>query len=194
MPLSLDGEWRYVTIHNGIDGTTRLHGRSLVTASNPATHGWSQAWSPASAMATPNSAPYQPTTPLCYLRNMKSPWKSLKALEPNREYLVLASSIPPRSLSSTWRLFRGSSTVRKQLARTEGVIGFSLLARPLQKQYATLSVWDDEAALDAFAHTSPHRNLMSDLSPEMAPSTFIRWTIRGSDGRPSWREALTRLA
>ena len=27
---------------------------------------------------------------------MKSPWKSIKALEPNREYVVLASSIPPR--------------------------------------------------------------------------------------------------
>ena len=124
---------------------------------------------------------------------MKSPWKAMKSLEADREYLVLASSIPPLSRSSTRRLFQGASAVRKQLARTEGVVGFSLLARPWQKQYATLSVWTDETALAAFADESPHRQLVSDLSPEMGPTKFVRWTIAGSDGRPSWSEALRRL-
>ena len=59
---------------------------------------------------------------------MKSPWKSLGRLEPDRSYLVLVSSIPPRKMSSTWRMFRGASAVRKQLAESEGVIGFSMLA------------------------------------------------------------------
>ena len=63
---------------------------------------------------------------------MKSPWKSMKPLEADREYVVLVSSIPPRSRSSTPRLFRGASAVRKQLATTDGVVGFSLLARPLR--------------------------------------------------------------
>jgi hypothetical protein len=125
---------------------------------------------------------------------MRSPWKSLRALEPDREYLVLASSIPPRSRRSTWRLFRGSAAVRKQLGATDGVIGFSMLARPLRKQYATLSVWTDEAALGAFADTEPHRRLMGHLAPEMGATRFVRWTMRGADGRPSWSDALRRLA
>ena len=124
---------------------------------------------------------------------MKSPWKSMKPTEPDREYLVLASSIPPRTRASTRALFKGASAVRKQLATTEGVIGFSLLARPLRKQYATLSVWEDECALAAFADQTPHRELMASLSPEMAPTKFVRWTTRGSDGRPSWSDALRRL-
>ena len=124
---------------------------------------------------------------------MKSPWKAMKKLQHDQEYVVLASSIPATSRSSTLRLFRGASEVRKQLARTEGVVGFSLLARPLRKQYATLSVWVDEAALAAFADASPHREIMAKLSPEMGPTKFVRWTINGSDGRPSWREALQRL-
>ena len=117
----------------------------------------------------------------------------MSPLEPDRDYLVLASSIPPLARSSTRRLFSGASAVRKQLAKTEGVVGFSLLARPLRKQYATLSVWVDEQALAAFADASPHHELVAKLSPEMGPTKFVRWTIKGSDGRPSWQEALQRL-
>ena len=93
---------------------------------------------------------------------MKSPWRWSTPLEPEREYLVLASSIPPNSRRSTWRLFRGASAVRKQLGGTDGVIGFALLARPIRKQYATLSVWTDEEALAKFAGAEPHHQLMDE--------------------------------
>jgi len=79
---------------------------------------------------------------------VKSPWKSIKVLQHDHEYVVLASSIPPLSRSSTRRLFGGAS---------------------------------------------PHQELMVKLSPEMGPTKFVRWTIKGSNGRPSWREALQRL-
>ena len=124
---------------------------------------------------------------------MKSPWKSLKPLDAGHEYVVLASSIPPLRRSSTMRLFRGAGAVRKQLAGTDGLVGFSLLARPLRKQYATLSIWVDDAALAAFAGAHPHKRLMDDLSPEMGPTRFVRWPMTGSDGRPTWAEAFRRL-
>ena len=124
---------------------------------------------------------------------MRSPWKKIRDVEPDAEYLVLASTIPTKSLRSTWRMFRGASAVRRQLSGTEGIIGFSLLARPLRKQYATLSVWTDDAALDAFIHASPHTELMGTLATEMGPTHFERWTISGFQGRPSWSEALRRL-
>ena len=91
-------------------------------------------------------------------------------------------------------LFRGARAVRKQLGATDGVIGFSLLARPLRKQYATLSVWTGEDALARFAGADPHRDLMRKLTPEMGATKFVRWTIRGADGRPSWADALRRLS
>ena len=126
---------------------------------------------------------------------MKSPWKTIAELDRERSYIVLASSIPPKSRRSTYQLFRGASAVRKQLGHTNGVMGFSLLARPLRRQYATLSVWvDNEALLEFAAHASPHRELMAQLSADMAPTTFVRWSIKGSDGRPSWKDAMERLA
>lgn len=124
---------------------------------------------------------------------MKSPWKTIKALDPTLEYVVLASSIPPKSVASTGRLFRGSRAVRKQLMATEGVMGFSMLAEPLRKHYATLSVWRDEAALDGFVGAHPHDELMTSLVAEMDATKFVRWTISGANGHPTWREALDRL-
>jgi hypothetical protein len=127
------------------------------------------------------------------LDRMKSPWKTMGALEPGAQYLVLASSIPPKRISSTWKLFRGSRAVRQQLLGTDGVMGFSMLAEPIRKRYATLSVWRDEASLSDFARAHPHDELVVALRPEMGETRFVRWTISGADGRPSWKEALERL-
>jgi hypothetical protein len=124
---------------------------------------------------------------------MKSRWKQVAPLDPDAEYLVLASSIPPRSVASTWKLFRGSRVVRRQLMTTDGVLGFSLLAEPLRKHYATLSVWRDEAALAAFAQAHPHDQLMRELAPEMDATTFVRWSVSGAAGPPTWADALARL-
>ena len=125
---------------------------------------------------------------------MKSPWKSMQPTEPDRDYLAVATAIPVRGWSSTGHLFRGASAVRKQLASSDGVIGFSLLARPLRKQYATISLWDDESSLAAFTRAHPHGRLRHDLAPELGHAGFVRWTIKGADGPPSWREALRRLS
>jgi heme-degrading monooxygenase HmoA len=114
-------------------------------------------------------------------------------LQPGGEYLVFASAIPPKSIRSTGELFGGSRSVRKQLLGTDGVMGFALLAEPLRRRYATLSVWRDDAALEAFGRSLPHRQLMTDLAEHMAPTTFVKWTMRGTDPRPTWHEALERL-
>lgn len=124
---------------------------------------------------------------------MKSRWRSIDTMESTQQYLALASLIPPRSIRSTGALFRGSRLVTRQMAEADGVIGFALLAEPFRKRYATLSVWRDEEALSSFAHSTPHRALMAQLAPAMAPTRFVRWTIEGADTPPTWSEALDRL-
>lgn len=124
---------------------------------------------------------------------MKSRWKQLQTVLPDRDYVAFVTDIPPRRMASTSRMFSGSRQVGKQLGATDGVVGFSLLARPMAKQYVTLSLWTDEAALAEFARSRPHQQLMTDLAPEMAKTTFVRWQHAGASGRPDWSDALRRL-
>jgi hypothetical protein len=122
------------------------------------------------------------------------PWTSRSQLEPGPEYLVMASHLPLRRVSSTVRFFRAVSAVRKQLAHTDGLVGYTLRARPLARDYWTLSVWKDQAALRQFMGTSPHVEIMTSLKPHMGPTKFIYWSITAADGRPGFTEALERLA
>ena len=124
---------------------------------------------------------------------MKSRWKKVAPIDPDQTYIAFASRIPPKSMKSTWRLFKGSRAVAAQLAQTEGVIGFSLLARPFRKEYATISLWVDDAALAEFARSHAHGRLQDELAVEMAETTFVRWTVEGRNGAPSWSETIARL-
>ena len=115
-------------------------------------------------------------------------------MEPGSDYLVMASHLPLKRISSTVRFFRGVSAVRKQLAAADGLVGFTLRAKPLARDYWTLSVWKDEAALREFMRTPPHVQLMTSLKPHMGPTKFLTWTISMTDGRPNLAGALERLA
>ena len=122
------------------------------------------------------------------------PWTAAGEMEPGREYVVMASHLPLRSLTSTVRFFRAVAAIRKQLRSAEGLVGYTLRAKPLARKYWTLSVWNDRDALAQFMRTPPHVGIMSSLKPLMAPTRFVQWQITAAEGRPSWSDALERLA
>ena len=66
------------------------------------------------------------------------PWTARAEMEPGTGYLVMASHLPLKRITATVRFFRGVSAVRKQLAAADGLIGYTLRARPLARDYWTL--------------------------------------------------------
>jgi hypothetical protein len=122
------------------------------------------------------------------------PWTERAAMEPGNDYLVMASHLPLHRISSTVRFFRAVSAVRKQLATADGLVGYTLRARPLARDYWTLSVWDNQGALREFMRTPPHVQIMTSLKPVMGPTKFVTWTVSAADGRPSMASALEHLA
>ena len=122
------------------------------------------------------------------------PWTARAEMEPGTGYLVMASHLPLKKITATLRFFRAVSAVRKQLATTEGLIGYTLRAKPLARDYWTLSVWIDDIALGQFMRTAPHAQVMTSLKPVMGPTKFVTWTVTAADGRPSMAAALEHLA
>ena len=122
------------------------------------------------------------------------PWTTRAEMEPGSGYLVMASHLPLKRISSIVRFFRGVTAVRRQLAAAHGLVGYTLRAKPLARDYWTLSVWKDEGALREFMRTPPHVQLMTSLKPLMGPTKFVTWSITAADGRPSLAAALEGLA
>ena len=122
------------------------------------------------------------------------PWTARAEMEPGAAYLVMASHLPLNRITATVRFFRAVSAVRKQLATADGLIGYTLRAKPLAREYWTLSVWKDDAALRQFMRTSPHVSVMTSLRPVMGTTKFVTWTASAEDGRPSMAAGLEHLA
>ena len=89
--------------------------------------------------------------------------------------------------------FLYTAQVVKQLASAEGLLGYSVLARPLSKRFWTLSAWKDESTLRAFVQPPPHVRVMAALTPHMNETKFVRWTVKGFQLPLRWDDALRRL-
>ena len=94
------------------------------------------------------------------------------------------------------RLMRHSLRIRRQALRTPGAVGVSLYARPLRGEFYTLSAWQDEESLRAFAHTGAHRAGVKDLNAHggQVKGVLISWWEDATDWRPRWDETLRRVA
>ncbi|MGO9840850.1 MAG: hypothetical protein ACLPZF_06580 [Candidatus Acidiferrales bacterium] len=106
--------------------------------------------------------------------------------------MALLSYLP---LKSYWRVlpfFFYTAQVMKQLAKAEGLVGYSLLARPFSKRFWTLSVWKSEDALRGFVRHPLHARIMTALAPHMDETKFVRWTVQGSQLPLQWNDALRR--
>lgn len=121
------------------------------------------------------------------------PWKSFATPESDREYPALLSRLPLATFRAMPMFFRFVSGIRRQLADTEGLIGYSLDAHPLAKEFWTLSVWEDRESLWRFVQRMPHSQAMQDLLPHMGKTEFFHFELKGSSVPPDWQETKRRM-
>ena len=122
-----------------------------------------------------------------------TPWKAFQAPQPDHEYLVVLTFLPPRRLSKLPAFLAFVRKIQRQLnGGPDGLVGYSLLAKPLRSNYWTLSVWRDGVALGRFIQASPHREAMRELPKALSGFRTTRWTTPGSAVPPTWDDALAR--
>jgi hypothetical protein len=126
------------------------------------------------------------------------PWTTLDpappdAPTPTGTVVVMASRFRVRRYRHMLPFLLDSMRVRSQVARAPGAVGMSLVARPLRREFFTLSAWSDRAALDATVTAEPHRSVMRRQRDAMAESRFAFWEADRADLPVSWDEARRRL-
>jgi hypothetical protein len=121
------------------------------------------------------------------------PWRTKTEVQADQDYLVMASRLPLRSRRTVPRFMRLTLSVVRQLERTDGLMGYTLLAQPMKGTFWTLSAWSGQPALDAFARAMPHLGVTGKLRPYMGPTRFSFWTVKGAALPVAWDEAIERL-
>ena len=123
---------------------------------------------------------------------MDSSWITFAPPDSNREYLALLSYLPLNKYRAVPNFFRYSFQVQRQLRTTPGVVGYSLRAKVLRRNFWTLSVWEDEKALRAFVAKIPHGEAMKAMASHMGQPKFTQWRVAGSELPLRWEQAIQR--
>jgi heme-degrading monooxygenase HmoA len=77
--------------------------------------------------------------------------------------------------------------------RSPGVLGASLWAKPIRGNYYTLSAWESEEALRAFARSAAHRRGVKTLyAAGEVDGVLISWWEDADTWRPNWQDAVRR--
>jgi len=122
-----------------------------------------------------------------------APWKELAKPDASKEYLAIVTYLPVKHYRTVPSVAKHSYKVEKQLIETQGLIGYSMGSKPWTKQFWTLSVWEDEAALVAFTLSGAHKDTMPRLHKDMGATKFIRWKLLGTDVPVTWEVALEKV-
>src|ERR1700685_1473274 len=89
------------------------------------------------------------------------PWKAPNSPPPaDGPVTVMASRLELRRLSDVPSFLAAAIRIRRQMLASPGVLGLSLIARPLQRTFWTLSAWQDQDAMSAAVSRAPHLQLM----------------------------------
>ena len=106
--------------------------------------------------------------------------------------LVMASRFELKRWRDVPGFFLAALRIRAQMLQSPGVIGVSLVARPLRRTFLTLSGWRDRSALDAAVAGQPHAATMARYRTRTADSVFTFWQP-ADDSPPDWTDAVARL-
>ena len=114
------------------------------------------------------------------------PWVERQAIDPDREYVAMASRLPLKHYRSIPGFLRDTLAIRGQLAGTSGLVGYALNAELARKRFWTFSIWEDRDSLNAFAAADPHRRIIRRLAPLMGQTRFEFFPVTGSQLPMTW--------
>lgn len=120
------------------------------------------------------------------------PWRWFADPEATRDYLAFATHLELRSALGLPRFAWYSLRIERQLARTQGLVGYSF-RRQFPTRYWTMSAWESERHLLEFVRAMPHARVRRVLQPSRERFATARWHVSGSALPLAWTDALRQL-
>jgi heme-degrading monooxygenase HmoA len=116
-------------------------------------------------------------------------------MQTHEDLVVMGSRLRLTSARHLVRFLRASAQVNRQLRNTPGLVDSKLRAQLGSLTFWTLSTWEDDASLRAFARSDPHASLIDDLRRRgaMRSGDFAFWTISRDEPLPTWAEVEARV-
>jgi len=113
----------------------------------------------------------------------------------NDQLMVMGSRLRLTSFRHLARFIRASTQVNRQLRDAPGRVDSKLRAQLGSLTFWTLSTWEDEESLRAFARAEPHASIIADLRRRgaMRSGDFAFWTTDRNDPLPTWDEVEARV-
>ena len=128
-------------------------------------------------------------------------WIRVKDVPTGRDSVVLGSRLELRRFRHLTGFLVAAVRIRRQVRRSPGALGVSLIAHPTRRTFWTLSAWEDQESLDDFVRTAPHSQVMERFHARLAQASFTTWNVPTkqlpeprSAGEELWREVERRLA
>lgn len=121
------------------------------------------------------------------------PWIPVDEPPPGADAIVMASRFRVRGFRHVLPFFIDAMRVHAQVRKSDGALGVTLVARPLRREFRTLSAWRDREALNAMVGSEPHRSVMVRQKAAMAESKFEFWTVPATELPLRWADADQRL-
>ena len=122
------------------------------------------------------------------------PWTPgpARAAATGHDAVVMASRLEVSSYRAVPLFFLAALRVHRQVRRSDGAIGVSLIARPLRRTFFTLSTWRDRDAVTEMVGSEPHRSVMTAFRGRTSDACFVFWEAP-ADAQPDWDDALRHL-
>ena len=129
------------------------------------------------------------------------PWRSPTPHDGSpSEAVVLASRLELGAFHQIPRFLVAALRIRRQVLRSPGALGLSLIADPRRKTFWTLSAWTDDAALGEFVAAPPHRDVMASYRGQLVAAQFTTFRVKTDELPPTrpatalWSDGKRRLA
>ncbi|MDJ0833645.1 MAG: hypothetical protein QNJ69_09010 [Gammaproteobacteria bacterium] len=130
------------------------------------------------AMSTPSNQPNQQVDDIVMDRNY---------------HVVVTHAIMNNDSDDRELFWNHVEAVEASLASSPGIVNFSKRVKLFSNEAWTLTVWEDEDAIDAFRSNASHGRAIAAADQVLIDARFARFMVRGEELPVSWDLAINQL-